>query len=280
MDSSPHRVTNNTKFLIITLLGDYIMPHGGSIWLSDFLYLLELLGVGERTARSTITRMAQQGWFSIEKEGRRSRYTITPQGITILERGDLRVFEVPLMDWDEQWFLVVYSLPEDKRKLRNDLRKQLTWLGFGRLAPGTWISPHHRKNALDRLFAELEVTSYVNTFSGLHHGPLPNADLVRHCWDIPDLTHRYQTFVTHYQPEYEACQQTVTTADLSAEISFTHRFWMTHTFLPFLREDPNLPAQLLPDDWIGFQARTLFDSYRQLLAPSVNVFIEAVVERE
>ena len=62
----------NTKFIVMVLLGEYVRPRGGTVWLSDLLHLLMTLGVGERTARSTINRMSKDGWFTITKEGRQS----------------------------------------------------------------------------------------------------------------------------------------------------------------------------------------------------------------
>ena len=54
----------NSKFMLLVLFGEYIQERGGKIWLSDLLHLLELVGIGEHTGRSTINRMAREGWFT------------------------------------------------------------------------------------------------------------------------------------------------------------------------------------------------------------------------
>ncbi len=269
----------NTKFLVMTLLGDYIMHRGGAIWLSDLLDLLAILDVGERTARSTISRMAQEGWFTIERTGRRSRYTLTQRGYNILQQGDLRIYEDLMTDWDGVWHLVVYSLPEDKRKLRDHFRKQLAWLGFGPLAPGTWLSPHKRDVELNRVLAELGIEAYVHFFSGTHWGQATGPELVKQCWDLPSLAENYTEFLERHQPIYKRSQEELNNG-LTQEEGFARRFWMTCEFLPYLRDDPNLPAQLLPPNWIGFQARQLFADYRTLLDKMVNPFLDEVVLAE
>lgn len=134
-----------TQFIIFVLFGDVITPKADRVWTVSLLKMLDVLGVSERAVRSTISRMRRRGWLSSEREGRHSLYTLTAKGRRIIDEGGQRIFEPRKPDWDGQWFQVVYSLPENKRGLRNDLRKRLTWLGFGRLAPGTWISPHNRR---------------------------------------------------------------------------------------------------------------------------------------
>ena len=43
--------------------------------------------------------------------------------------------------WDGKWRIIVFDLPEKKRGLRNDLRKQLRSARFGGLQRSVWISP-------------------------------------------------------------------------------------------------------------------------------------------
>ncbi len=280
MDSMK-RPPARTQFLVFTLFGDYILPRGGTIWTSDLLHLLELLGVTERAARSALSRMSRKGWLKAQREGRRSRYSLTARGWSLLEGGGQRIFEPPFIDWDGLWHVVVYSLPEKKRGLRRALRQQLAWLGFGRLAPATWVSPHNRKIELENLFNELSVQKHVELFSGMRVGPSTEQNLIEQCWNLPELEAQYQEFICHYWPEYEQCKtQENGNSDLSPDECFVRRFWLTYDFQPFPRKDPNLPATLLPPNWIGLTARQFFDEYRQLLGIYANQFIDEVVKGE
>jgi len=53
----------STQFVVFNLFGDYILPHGGSIWTNNLLRLLELLDIGERAARSTLSLSLGMGDF-------------------------------------------------------------------------------------------------------------------------------------------------------------------------------------------------------------------------
>ena len=160
----------NNRFGVMIILGDFILPNQKTFWLDEFLTKLSWLGVLERTGRSTLVRMAKDGWFSVEKVGRRNRYTLTAWGESVLRQGDLRIFEQAMQDWDGQWHLVTYSLPDEKRVLRHHLVQQLRWLGFGRISRGTWLSPHDRRAALRQALKAPETNDYLHFFSGSYLG--------------------------------------------------------------------------------------------------------------
>ena len=267
-----------TQFLILTLFGDYILPRGGEIRASSLLDLLDLLGVSERTARSALSRMASRGWLVARRQGRRSQYSLTSPGRLLLERSGRRIFEPPYADWDGLWHMVIYSLPEQQRALRHVLRTQLLWLGFGPLAPATWISPRDRLAEVEVVCDELGVRDCVDLFSGMHQrGPSDRA-LVERCWDLPALAAEYRQFITRYEAEYaELSNLGAARLSEAPEMCFARRFWITHEFQRFPRHDPGLPLALLPLGWVGFEARQLFDSYRQLLDAYAQQFVDGII---
>lgn len=265
------RPARSTQFYLFNLFGDYILPRGGRVWTNDLLRLLDLLGVSEGAARTTLSRMRQQGWFDTEKDGRETRYVITPRGRAILEEGDRRIFEDILTDWDGRWHLVVYSLPEEQRKDRNNLRKKLLWLGFGNLAPGTWVTPHDRTADVATLVCDLGLGHWVTQFSAETDDDL---DVIRKCWNLDELAADYRTFLARYGPEYAALRDG---RPLTPAEAFVRRFWLTFAFQRFPLGDPNLPVALLPDDWPGTPARAMFRDYRALLAGQMGDFMDDIV---
>lgn len=269
------RPSRSTQFFIFNLFADYVLPRGGRVWTNDLLYLLALLGVNERAARTTLSRMKQQGWFETEKDGRQTQYLITERGRAILEEGDKRIFEEPLTDWNGRWQMVVYSLPEERRKERHELRQKLTWFGFGALAPGTWVSPHERQNEMTAVAAALGITECVTIFSAAADD---NQSIIQKCWPLEALAADYQIFLNRHQHDYEAyCDGWLTP---SAEDCFVRRFWLTYNFQRFPLKDPNLPVELLPSDWPGTTARHIFKEYRVMLSAGMGDFMDEVVSGE
>ena len=267
-----------TQFVILVLFGDIILPRSGQVWTTSLLSMLRVLGVSERALRSTLSRMSRRGWVKPARAGRHSYYSLTSKGRRILSEGGQRIFEPRRLDWDGQWHQVVYSLPENKRRLRNDLRRRLAWLGFGRLAPGTWISPHDRRAEVEALLDDLDAADYVQYFSGLTLVDGNDRQVVERCWDLTDLNQRYARFIDRWEPKFGQCAQKLSRGDelLPAEC-FAQRFWITHEYSPFPRLDPNLPAALLPAGWLGDKAVQMFNDYRDLLNQRAAEFIETAM---
>lgn len=267
-----------TQFIIFVLFGDIIVPRGSQVWTASLLQMLEVLGVSERAVRSTLSRMWRKGWLKPERDGRHSSYQLTAKGRRLLDEGGHRIFEPRQVDWDGQWHLAVYSLPENKRSLRNDLRKRLAWLGFGRLAPGTWISPHDRHADVETMLDDLGAGKYVQFFSGLRLTSGDDREIVERCWDMKHLNQQYARFIARWEPDYEKCTRLLTRGDgLLPAQCFAQRFWITHEYSPFPRLDPKLPSALLPEDWLGDKAADMFNDYRGLLNERSNDFIEATL---
>ena len=270
-----HEKKANSKFLLLVLFGEYIQPRGGEIWLSDLLYLLDLVGLGEHTARSTINRMAREGWFTVTKDGRNSRFSLTEHGAKIMQGGTLRVNETALAEWDGAWHMITYSLPEQQRKQRNTLRKQLNWLGYGSLGPGFWISPNNRHGELRPILESLHIEKSVHLFSGEYNGLLTTQELVSQCWDLDDLTSDYIEFSRFSEQELAQFKK----AEPTPADCFVKRFMLTVRLFPILQKDPNLPLSMLPDQWPGELGRKLFTQYRTMLTPSVDQFIDGILKR-
>lgn len=265
-----------TQFMVFTLFGDYMLEGVEKILTGDLLYLMNLLGVSEKGVRSTLSRMTQKGWLAAEKNGRRSQYSLTEQGRSLLLHGQRRIFEPIMKDWDGQWQMLVYSLPEKLRSTRHTLRTQLSWLGFGSLAPGIWISPHDRKDELENLISELGISECVEIFSSVHLGPSSPQTLVEQCWDLPSIASQYKAFINRFQAEYQVHKKNGDQSP-SREEAFIRRFWLTHSFQSIPLKDPNLPVKLLPKDWIGIRARELFDDYHTMLGNKASQFVNDVL---
>jgi len=269
------RPSIRTQIVIFTLFGEYVVPLGGTAWTAGLLKLMGLLEITERAARSTLSRMSKKGWLGSTRVGRFSHYALTPQGQRIVEEGGGRIFEPRQTTWDELWHMVVYSIPEEKRQLRGKLRQRLGWLGFGYLAPGTWISPNDRAEDVGADLQALGASEYAQYFSGMKLHFASQVDVVNRCWDLSTLNQDYARFLKRYEPGHRKAARRRTVLDPAK--SFVNRFWLTLEYLQFPRRDPNLPPALQPNGWLGTQASQMFQEYHELLREPSDRFVSQVL---
>ncbi|HXM17704.1 MAG TPA: PaaX family transcriptional regulator C-terminal domain-containing protein [Candidatus Tumulicola sp.] len=264
------------RSMLFTLYGDYAYPRGVDLWLGSLVALGERLGISEVAVRSAVARLARDGWIVARRDGNRSHYALSDAGRRLIEEGTRRIYRGEGTAWNGSWCMLTYSIPEAKRAHRDRLRKQLAWLGFGPLGGGTYVSPRDVSSEAEELVREHGVETFSRIFSARLSGPGSELDLVRQCWDVGAIEAQYETFLRHYAPLYARDLRRHRTASLPDAAAFVHRFALTHDFRRFPFVDPDLPASLLPREWAGGRARSLFEAHHALLTQGAQRFFSSI----
>lgn len=248
--------------LIITVYGDFIAPHGGTVWLGSFIRLVEPLGLNERMVRTSVYRLSQDKWLVSEQIGRKSYYSLTASGRRRFEHAYRRIYYVPDDNWNGEWQVVVMptTLPGPQR---DALRKELSWAGYGTVAPGVLAHPSADTETLLEILQETATHDKVVPLTARSIGALssrPLQDLARECWNLEAIDATYREFADRLRPALRVLR---TTRNLDPEQCFLVQTLVMHDFRRALLHDPQLPDQLMPSDWSGVVARQLCrDLYR------------------
>lgn len=266
------RMRMRPRSIVFDLFGDYLRYRGGSARLLTLVSLLEVFGVPESTARVALARLRREGWFDTESLGRETIYTLSAKSWAMLDEGRARIFDRDTGPWDGQWRMVIYEVPEAQRGVRDEVRQELAWLGFGPLATSTWISPRDKLDAVgDRLrgIPGLRLDLLTCRAESAEH----DQEMTARCWDLAQLDRDYSEFVKTYRPKLAL----IRSGHLSPVRSLVLRTELIHDYRKFPFRDPDLPGELLPAAWHGTEAHELFRTEHDLLAPAADGFIDEVV---
>lgn len=239
------------RSLLLTVLGEFVLPRGRAVWTQVLLDVLSGLGVEPKSARQALARTAAEGLLESERDGRRVRWSLSTAGRSLLTDGAERIygFGTPGPDWDGRWLVVLVSVPESRRQLRHRLRSRLAWAGMGSPAPGVWLSPHpDKQHEVAQVIEELELVGVSSSFVGAFGAVGRERELMAQAWDLAEVEAAYQDFITAFSTEDPRTPDQV----LRAQIRLVHQ-WRRFPFL-----DPQLPAELLPVSWPGPMAYSLF----------------------
>ena len=140
-------------------------------------------------------------------------------------------------NWDGNWYLVNFDIPETFRRRRNILRENLERLGFGKLQNSIWISPYNFLGDVKKIVQDLDIVSGVIFSISNKVGEEQSKELAEKIWKLSEIQEKYQEFVV----DFEAGKTSL------IELFFTYQ--------SILSQDPCLPQELLPNDCAGEEAK-------------------------
>jgi phenylacetic acid degradation operon negative regulatory protein len=252
-----------SRSLLLTILGEFVLPDGGSVWTSTLVDAMGAVGVGERTTRQTIARVADRGLLRSDRHGRRTRWHLTEPARVLLSEGTERIYGLhhDPHGWDGRWLVLFASVPESHRALRYRLKTRLGWAGFAPVGPGAWISPwvDHEAEA-GEILRSLGLSGAAQSFTGTV-GVLGDVRrMVAQSWDLETIGAAYDSFIDRHGGRRPAGPR-----DRFGATTELVDDWRRFPFL-----DPDLPAELLPRRWGGQRAARLFHRLHARWSPAAR----------
>jgi phenylacetic acid degradation operon negative regulatory protein len=265
-------MSTKPRAVILNLFGDYLRYAGGEARLGELVALLQAFGMEPAAVRVTLSRLRKEGWFTTRKEGRETVYELSPRMMKILVEGRKRIFQRVEEPWAGRWTMVLYQVPEAERAIREALRRQLAWLGFGQLSPSTWMAAHQLANEVRALAAEMPQASIDVLWAG--SGSLAeDRALAARCWDLAAIDADYRAFIDRYSrlddPRANAAKE--------GAQAMVERTMLVGDARGLAYEDPQLPIELQPEGWLGRDAYELFRRVHAQLAEPANAFVDSVI---
>ena len=254
--------------LILTVFGDTVSQHGGSIWLGSLIEALEPLGLNEKLVRTSVLRLVRSNWLCGHRIGRCSYYNLSPSGYREFARAAQRIYAASQRPWNGQWTLlmIVDTLPPRER---NKLRERLLWQGFGPLLPNMYAHPSPEHKVIDEIVLEMDLTNRLVIWEAAHC-PLPWSEalsaLVKKKWNMPYLEQDYMNFLHCFRGIRCMLPQ-------KPQYCFQLRTLLIHEYRRILLRDPDLPLALMTPDWPGFAAQNLTRNLYLALSAATTTYI-------
>lgn len=265
-----HTERVHARSALFDLYGDHLLDRGAWAPISATISLMGSLGVSAPAVRTAVSRMVREGWLApLEKESR--GYAATPAGEHRLRSAHARIYRTDVRPWDGRWHVI--ALPRvSERSARDRVARSLGYLGYGRLAPDTWVAPRESPELDDALAAALggpprpalRPASFRATYDGSAW------QLARRVWDTQRLATAYRSF---------AADASADGLPTDPEQAFVTRTLLVHEWRKFLFTDPGLPDEVLPADWPGRGAAAVFDERQARLKPLASAWVDQVLTR-
>jgi phenylacetic acid degradation operon negative regulatory protein len=261
----------SARSLLLTVLGEFVLPAGKPVRTAALIDLLADLGVAEKATRQVIMRAADSGWITGSRAGREARWVLTDAGTRLLSEGTDRIYGFAADDhtWDGRWLVMIVVLPDNSRAVRHKLRTRLGWAGLGSVNGTTWVTPRvDREQEARRVIEELGLDAGSWSFVATAGAIGDERSLTRTAWDLDAIERRYEDFldlVGRRRPRTDR-------QALVAQVRLVQE-WRRYPLL-----DPGLPRELLPPRWSGHKAAEVFRERHGAWAPRAQAAWAALAD--
>lgn len=150
--------------------------------------------------------------------------------------------------WDGIWRMVLFDIPESHRARRRELRSVLHAHHFGCFQQSVWLSPH-KMDSINQMLSKKSAS--LGRFT-LMEGRLlfgeSDSDVVKNTWDFAKINSKYEAYIQYVKKHVSG--KNINRCD--SVIAKEKLLWENA-----LKQDPLLPKQLLPKNYLGQEAYRL-----------------------
>lgn len=133
------------KAMLLAVVGGVMVATGATLSPSLFSKYFRGYKKGARfkyQARTALGRLAAKGMVTFEECDGKRYARITGKGERVLQMETERVIMTKKRKWDKRWRVVIFDIPERRKRVRDRLRRFMSSCGFVRLQDSVWIYPY------------------------------------------------------------------------------------------------------------------------------------------
>ncbi len=207
---------------------------------------------GTRQTLGALGRLEGLNYIERTKSKEGDYFTLTDTGDEIL--ADM-IGRIPKAngDWDKKWRIILFDIPEAQRTIRQLFRLKLMDFGVRMLQSSVWITPS--QDAAERfqtLVNEHNFQESVYIFESKQLGD--HSINVFKLWGLKELEAEYKNLFAFFKKEVP---------QIAKDADASYRAKCAIVMLSLLtKKDPNLPPELMPKDWVGYEAEQWYQKLR------------------
>src|SRR5262249_6592669 len=144
--------------------------------------------------------------------------------------------------------------------------------GFGMLSASVWISPHDRSAQVRQSFAD-HTSVRLDVLHARSESAAADRDMAARSWDLAGLNKDYGSLLDHYRPRLARHRA----GEPGGREALIERMRLSPDYRLFPFRDPDLPPELLPEDWTGRAAHEVFLETHGLLRREAEAYVDRLL---
>ncbi len=148
--------------------------------------------------------------------------------------------------WDKKIFIITYDIEEKAHKKRDNFRYFLLKISCKKIAESAFVTPYNPRELINEFVKEhnipgIIIVSDLGKEGGI--GEMKIQDLMVKLFNLNEINIRYEELLKEMQDKHKVKP---------------YRY-LLFKYLSILKDDPQLPFELLPTNWSGNKAYQLYE---------------------
>ena len=230
--------------LIITFFGDSILEKGGEVEASRIKALMQAMNIEAGTLRTALSRLTNDNWLERYKIGKNTIYRLSHKGLKEFGPASELIYSAPNPNVETKWRVVINPSSENDSS------------GF-LLHPGVSVLPITEKSPKNSLVFD----GTINRLSDeVCYQLLPNGY-------VDEINQLIELFL---QIEFK---------NLNALQAMITRTLLIHNWRKIVLKFPEVPKELTPKKWKGYNVRLTIKTIYEELTPLAENWLNMSIEK-
>ncbi|MCX6809445.1 MAG: hypothetical protein NTZ65_01690 [Candidatus Berkelbacteria bacterium] len=206
---------------------------------------------GKELSRGILGKMEAMKLID-KKETPEKQYSLSDSGHKFLN-SVLDTIHRPVLHWDSKWRFVWFSIPEKTRSKRDKFRRFLEGIGMKPILNSLWVGAIDQKQIILNEISRLNIQDRILFVETENPSGISKKDILNG-WDFETSRSHYEEFIVKCNEYFpDSYKDSYKTKKLIFEYAL------------ILNTEPNLPIELLPDNWPKFRAQLQYKKIKRLL---------------
>ncbi|MBP2652517.1 MAG: hypothetical protein H6Q73_86 [Firmicutes bacterium] len=233
----------------------------------------------ESAIRMGLSREIRNGMLINKKHNNETYYHLTDKAINSFKHWiktmdyNQQMMKYQLSDWNGTWNILMLHNSNAEKDYWDELIQTLSRLKFGNLDKNIWISPYHIPSQIEFLQKKYQLDKNLFLFESCLNTANTPTDLAKKIWPIKKLGTRYNQYLDSLSTVvyYSDTKVRLNGDELPLLYSYGLKLF------EIVQDDPRLPIQVLPSDWLGIEAVKKFTELRSKLLPKAYEYINNIL---
>ena len=226
--------TSEKILFVLNFFGDFLEDERNPLGLFSSSYRSVFSFTPNKKTRNhfqqALSRLCGGGLVERKRRAEQTFLRLTSAGHNKLIHSFPNLSRRPARAWDGYWRLVSFDVSEPYRKIRNLLREILKDFGFALFQESLYLCPFDLDRELKSYLNGTKLDRFVRIFKALKTGE--DKEIAERLWNLEEINGKYQKVLRDFEVN-------------------GNKALLRERFLEVASSDPNLPLDLLPDDWVG-----------------------------